>query len=174
MKRTLGLLLLAAVAACDGSGSAEAPAPHELTADVVGTFCGMYVAEHPGPKGQVHLANKDEPLWFPSVRDTVAYLMLPEQQDEVVGIYVNDAAQIGDWDNPEPGTWIDAVEAWYVVGSDRTGGLGLPEIVPFSSLSAATDFAARHGGETMRLSDIPPAEVYDLAGHAESNAAPTL
>ena len=165
MNRWLCLLLLA-LAACDNADSAEAPPPQELTADVIGAFCGMYVAEHPGPKGQVFLGNNKEPLWFPSVRDTIAYLMLPEQQDEVVGVYVNDVAQLDDWDNPNPGTWVAAAEAWYVVGSDRTGGLGLPEIAPFSTVTAATDFAAVHGGTTMRLSDIPPSEVYDLVGQA--------
>ncbi len=168
MMRLLCILLLAVLAACDGAETAEAPPPQELTGDVIGAFCGMYVAEHPGPKGQVFLGNKEEPLWFPSVRDTIAYLMLPEQQDEVVGVYVNDVAQLEDWDKPDPGTWIAAADAWYVVGSDRTGGLGLPEIAPFSTLAAATDFAAAHGGTTMRLAEIPPSEVYDLVGQSET------
>ncbi|MCP4249250.1 MAG: copper resistance protein CopZ [bacterium] len=174
MRPILALILLAAVAACDENGSANAPPPHELTGDVIGAFDGMYVAEQPGPKGQVFLANKKEPLWFPSVRDTIAYLMLPEQQDEIVGIYVNDVAQLGDWDNPEPGTWVAAADAWYVVGSDRTSGLGLPEIVPFSTLPTAMDFVARHGGRTMRLADIPPSEVYDLASEADQSGGSTL
>ena len=167
MKRILCTCILLGLVACEGNDVAQAPPPDELTADVVGTFCNMYVAEHPGPKGQVFLSHQDKPLWFPSVRDTIAYLMLPEQDDEAVAVYVNDVAQITDWDRPEPGTWIRARDAWYVIGSDRTGGLGLPEVAPFSTEQAARDFSTVHGGTLMRLAEIPPTAIYDLASHAQ-------
>ena len=47
-------------------------------------------------------------------------------------MYVNDMG-VARWEAPEPGTWIDANGAWYVIGSDRMGGMGVPEAVPFAA-----------------------------------------
>ncbi|MFQ5972181.1 MAG: nitrous oxide reductase accessory protein NosL [Alphaproteobacteria bacterium] len=158
----LGGALALVLVGCDEQDVAALPSPREPTADTVGNFCGMYLGEHPGPKGQIFLADEDEPLWFPSVRDTIAYLMLPEREADAIAIYVNDMARATNWETPEPGTWVAATEAWYVVGSDRTGGMGLPEVVPFSEEAAADEFAARHGGHVMRLADVPPEEIFEL------------
>ncbi len=40
---------------------------------------GMTVLDHNGPKGQVFLTNRQQPLWFTSVCDTIAFTRLPEQ-----------------------------------------------------------------------------------------------
>ena len=71
----LASMLAAAVvlAACERSTpTAAAPPPIEVTADATGHYCGMLLAEHEGPKGQIHLSSRSEPVWFSSVRDTVA------------------------------------------------------------------------------------------------------
>lgn len=114
----------------------------------------MIVVDHKGPKGQVWLEGHDEPLWFTSVRDTIAFLRLPEEPKSVVAVYVNDMGRAS-WDVPEPGTWIDARTAWYVIDSDRRGGMGAPEAVPFGNRSAAQAFTRRHGGRIVRLDEIP-------------------
>jgi copper chaperone NosL len=59
------------------------------------------------------------------------------------------------WEQPEPGTWIDAHAAWFVIGSSRVGGMGLPEAVPFGIEADATAFAAANGGRIVRLAEIP-------------------
>ncbi len=43
----------------------------------------------------------------------------------------------------------------FVVGAEVAGGMGAPEIVPFSDHERAQDFIAQYGGEAMRLPDIP-------------------
>jgi copper chaperone NosL len=60
------------------------------------------------------------------------------------------------WASPETGTWIDARAAWYVIGSDRRGGMGAPEPVPFSDREAAARFSESHGGSVAAYAELPP------------------
>lgn len=148
----LGVLL--PLAGCGDDEEAAKPAAQELTREAIGHYCNMIVADHLGPKGQILLKDRDEPVWFSSVRDTIAFTMLPEEPKDIAAIYVNDMAKAS-WDSPEPGTWIDARETWYVIESDRVGGMGAPEAVPFSEQAAAEAFAAQHGGRVMAFADVP-------------------
>ena len=52
--RRLALIALLVLAACKEE-LAEAPDPVDLTPDALSYFCQMNVAEHGGPKGQIHL-----------------------------------------------------------------------------------------------------------------------
>lgn len=145
---------------CDGRAPAvPPPPPAEVQADAVGHYCGMLLVDHEGPKGQIHLASRAQPVWFSSVRDTLAFLRLPEEPRDVVAAYVNDMGRARRWEQPEPGTWIEARQAWFVIESDLRGGMGAPEAVPFSDRAAADAFVARHGGRVVRLADIPDAYV---------------
>lgn len=154
MRRVLALAVIAALAACAREQPPEAPPPLELTREHIGYYCNMTVADHRGPKGQIHLSGAAEPLWFASVRDTLTFTLLPEESKSVAAIYVNDMGR-ADWDAPEAGTWVEARQAFYVVGSRRTGGMGAPEPVPFAEQAAALRFAAEHGGEVVPYGDIP-------------------
>lgn len=152
------LVALAAslLAACDAEPEAVAPVtPVEVTSDAIGRYCGMLLADHEGPKGQIHLAGSDEPLWFSSVRDTIAFTRLPEESKDIAAIYVNDMGEAQTWAQPEPGTWIEARDAWFVIESSRRGGMGAPEAVPFSDEAAAEAFRSAHGGKLVRFDDIP-------------------
>ena len=150
------LAVLLATAACDRPGPAgPPPAPVEASDEASGHYCGMLLSDHQGPKGQIHLESRDEPIWFSSVRDTIAFLRLPEEPRDVAAAYVNDMGRARNWDQPEPGTWVEALDAWFVVESGMQGGMGAPEAVPFSSQSAAGEFRNRHGGRVVRLDDIP-------------------
>lgn len=174
-RRLAGLLLAATVAGCDGTEEmAELPLPHEVSGDATGYYCGMLLSEHGGPKGQIHLKGQDEPVWFSSVRDTLAFTMLDEEPRGIAAIYVNDMARATNWKQPEPGTWVDARAAWFVIESRRMGGMGLPEVVPFGTEDAARSFAAQNGGRVVRLADIPKAYVLgtpDLPPETDSNHA---
>lgn len=169
-------LALAAVVALPGCErgtptAAAAPPPADVHADATGRYCGMLLVDHEGPKGQVHLASRAEPVWFSSVRDTIAFLRLPDEPKDVVAVWVSDMARARHWEQPEPGLWVDARQAWFVVDSDRRGGMGAPEAVPFSDLAAAEAFRARHRGRVVRLADIPDAYVLGPADGPESAAA---
>ena len=165
----IALLALFGVAGCgDDDEIVAKPAPVEPTRDASGHYCGMILLDHKGPKAQVHLPDEEEPVWFSSVRDAIAFTMLPEEPRNYTAIYVNDMG-VARWDGPEPGTWIDANTAHYVIGSERMGGMGVPEAVPFAERDAAERFAAAHGGRIVALSDVP--ESYIFAYAEEDDAA---
>jgi len=140
---------------CYGETDAVLPAPQELTRDAVGHYCGMIVADHSGPKAQIFKADSDTPLWFASVRDAFAFMMLPGEAKNVRAIYVNDMGLAANWGSPEQGTWINAWEAFFVLGSKRKGGMGLKEAVPFSTSEAAKTFTVQHGGRIVGFSKVP-------------------
>lgn len=144
------------LAGCERSTApTAAPPPAEVGAEATGYYCGMLLVEHEGPKGQIHLASRSGPVWFSSVRDTVAFLRLPEEARDIAAIYVNDMGKATNWESPEAGSWIDARAAWFVIDSVQRGGMGAPEAVPFSDQAAAEAFRSRHGGRLVKLAEIP-------------------
>ena len=159
MRAMLAALALLALAACREE-TAALPDPAAMTEEAVGHYCQMGLLEHPGPKGQVHLSGMPYPLFFSQVRDAIAYQRMPEQSHMIAVIYVSDMGAAGaSWEDPGAENWIAADTAHYVVGSTIAGGMGAPELVPFSDPDRAAAFAAEHGGDVLRLADIPDAEV---------------
>lgn len=167
----LGTFLLVG---CDDGDSAAAnpPPPVALTREAVGHFCGMTLLEHPGPKGQILLRGDDRPIWFSSARDTVAFTLLDEESKVIRAIYVSDMARAPSWDDPGGSNWVEARRAWFVLGSDRRGGMGAEEAVPFSDRAAADRFATEHGGRVLRLTELPRDWVLGDVGGAASPARP--
>ncbi len=153
-KTALVLLILAFLAGCQNEGTAQKPQPAFLSEDDIGYFDQMIVMDHVGPRAQVHLAGTAEPLWFSSVRDGLAYFKSPEQQAQILALYVNDIGVAQSWDEMGTGNWIDAQAAFFVVGSDARGGICAPEFVPFSDEVKAQEFARERGGEILGLTDI--------------------
>lgn len=145
---------------CSGdSAQTEKPVAIALTEEAAGHYCQMVILEHAGPKAQLHLAGMFAPLWFSQVRDGIAYLKSPEQSAEILVLYVNDMGSAVSWVTPGKDNWIDAADAYFVVGSDAIGGMGAPELAPFAEMEKAEDFASQHGGEVMRLAEISVEDV---------------
>lgn len=169
MKRALFFVL--ALAACQEE-VAQTTDPLPLTETAVGHFCQMNLFEHEGPKAQIHLEGlPGAPLFFSQVRDAVVYLRLPEQSHKVLAVWVNDMGAPGaTWANPGAANWIDATTAHFVVGSVREGGMGAPEFVPFADATEAKAFSQDHGGNVMRLDDIPD----DLVMAPSADAEPAI
>ncbi len=168
-------LLMAALGGCDDSKQARIlPSPIEPTEASVSHFCGMLLAEHPGPKGQIFLEGRKEPVWFSSVGEAVAYTMLPEEPTSPVAIYVNDMGQAKNWAQPEAGAWVEARRAWFVLGSDLHQAAGMSdterEPIPFSNRAAALVFAKEHGGRIVRFSEIRQEDVLGSGVSAQSSA----
>jgi copper chaperone NosL len=157
--RALLLLLVLPLTACGEDEKAAAPQPIEPGRSDVGYYCGMTIVDHPGPKAQIFLAGRDQPLWFTQVRDAIAFTRLPEEPRDIRAVWLNDMGRATRWEAPEAGAWIAASEAWYVLGSDRRGGMGAPEAVPFGTEAAARAFAAAHGGRVLRLDEIRDEDV---------------
>lgn len=152
MKRLLLAVLL--LAACQEE-EARAPDPVSMTGEALGHFCMMQLDQHPGPKAQIHLSGLPDPIFFAQVRDALAYVKGPERDADILAFYVSDMGVAASWALPGIDNWSDAATAHFVVGADVTGGMGAPEIAPFSDAVAARAFATRKGGQVMRLEDIP-------------------
>lgn len=160
--RAILLAAMLALAGCDQHDTGAAmPAPQEVTSDSTSEFCGMGVTEHPGPKGQIFVADRKAPYWFSSVRDAIAFTRLPEEPKAITAIYVNDMGKATDWDRPEPGTWIDAKRAWFVIGSAKRGGMAAEsEAVPFGDRAKAEAFVSANGGRIVRFQEVPDDYVF--------------
>jgi len=148
------LLSLGLMACSDNPTEVETPVAMAAPDDATGYYCGMLLPEHEGPKGQIHLGSRDRPIWFTSVHDTIVFTRLPEEPRDITAIYVHDMGQDNDWDDPAD-IWVSADEAWFVIGSERVGGMGMPEAVPFSSEADAEAFITVYGGDIARLDEIP-------------------
>jgi copper chaperone NosL len=181
MRKTILLASFAgalALAGCNAQKTAEAPPPpQEMTDSAIGHYCGMNVLEHTGPKGQIILASRKDPVWFSSARDAISFTLLPEEPRDIRAIYVSDMAKAPSWDKPGANNWVDAKQASFVIGSRRQGGMGGDEAVPFSDRSAAEKFVAEYGGRVVAFAEVPrdyvlgaTAEVKGAAGPAPDSA----
>jgi copper chaperone NosL len=167
MRILSSLLALVLLAGCNEiAATSVMPPPATLNSDAMGVFCGMNLLEHPGPKGQIITAGRIDPFWFTSVRDTVAFTLMPEQPRDIRAIYVSDMARAPSWEDPGATNWIDARKAFFVIESARRGGMGAAEAVPFGDHAAADAFAADNGGRVVTFAEIPHAYVLgsDAAG----------
>jgi copper chaperone NosL len=162
------LVVPIALAACQKE-TAQRPSPQKMTAEAIGHYCGMNLLEHPGPKGQIFAASLIEPVWFSSVRDTLAFTMLPDEPKDIQAIYVSDMGKAPSWDKPGSDNWIEARKALFVIGSRRKGGMGGDEAVPFSERTAAEKFVAENGGEIVSFDQVPRS--YVLASSVDKSDA---
>jgi len=151
----LALLVPLALAGCNEKQAAKIPSPHRMTAEDIGHYCGMNVLEHPGPKGHIFAASLIEPVWFSSVRDTIAFTMLPDEPKDILAIYVSDMGKTPDWDKPGADNWIEARKALFVIESRVKSGMGGDEAVPFSDRATAEKFAGENGGRIVGFDEVP-------------------
>ncbi len=153
------LILVLMLAACREEVIFSTPVPVAMTEEALGHFCQMALSDMDGPKAQIHLAGMPDPIFFAQVRDGVAYLKGPEKTQEISAFYVSDMSQAASWENPGEENWISATDAFFVVGAAVTGGMGAPELAPFSNRGDAHEFVAQNGGAVMRISEVPAREV---------------
>lgn len=177
MKTKAALLVaLIALAGCSDDTTASIPKAVTMTEEALGHYCQMNLTEHPGPKAQVHLDGLAQPLFFSQVRDAIAYQRMPEQSHSIRTVYVSDmGAPTASWEQPGVDNWIPADKALFVVGSRITGGMGAPELVPFSARQKAEEFVAENGGEIRELAQIEDEDVLtpvEFATDADGNFLP--
>ena len=114
--------------------------------------CGMIITNFPGPKGQVMTEKDQSILKFCSTRDMFSWLLQPENISRKHLAYVHNMAQT-EWANPDDTQLINAREAFYVIGSKRSGAMG-PTLASFATASEAEAFAREHGGNVLAFADI--------------------
>jgi copper chaperone NosL len=155
--KAIALVGLLVLQGCSDEEANVTPPPLAMPADATGHYCGMLLAEHVGPKGQILLQGGDRPVWFTSVRDTFTFLALPEEPKDIAAIYVSDMAKAPSWEIPGAENWIAAGDALYVIESDRAGGMGGAEAVPFGNEAAAQAFVGQHGGRVVPFGEATTA-----------------
>lgn len=102
--------------------------------------CGMFVAKYPNWLSQIILDN-DTVLTFDGMKDLMVYYFHPEKygdagKDNLKEIWTKDYYSL---------KWLDARQAFFVIGSDVYGPMG-HEFIPFASQEAATSFLTDHRG----------------------------
>ncbi|SHJ73354.1 copper chaperone NosL [Shimia gijangensis] len=173
MRPLLIVALAFGLAACKEDSAKAPPPPVELTESALSFFCQMDIADHGGPKGQIHLEGFPQPLFFAQVRDLVAYLKSPERDARITAVYVSDMGVAETWELPGKSNWIIADAALFVVGAPVAGGMGAPEIVPFAKAADADGFIAQYGGQSMPLQDIPDEAALGAVDFAQKLETPS-
>lgn len=167
----LGFLALAGCSEPPPTATEKPAAVHMESGDEC-HVCGMAITGFPGPKGEVITEKQQQVHKFCSTKDMFSWVLQPENIKRDHTLYVHDMAQ-SEWDSPVDTALIDAREAFYVVGSGRLGAMG-PTLASFAEQTAASEFAAQHGGNVKAFADIgmadlnagaPAAEDSDKAAH---------
>ncbi|MBL3555405.1 MULTISPECIES: nitrous oxide reductase accessory protein NosL [Marinobacter] len=130
----------------------EKPEPVHFESGDECHVCGMAITRFPGPKGEAITAREEKVNKFCSTRDMFSWALQPENAKRDHTLYVHDMAQT-DWEHPDDTALIDAREAFFVVGSERTGAMG-PTLASFASEESANDFADEFGGEVVQFNDV--------------------
>jgi copper chaperone NosL len=115
-------------------------------------LCGMIITKFPGPKGQLYQRGNANNLKFCSTRDMFAYFLDPEHQHNIQQAFVHNMA-VNTWEQPDDKTYIDAREAWYVIGSNKRGAMG-PTLASFADQKSANSFADKQGGKLYQFDDL--------------------
>lgn len=150
------ILLMLVLFACDNSAPKQIYTPQAVTRDDIGYYCNMIVEDHSGPKGQILLTGTEKAIWFTSVRDAVAFNLLPEEAKNIGAFFVT-AMDEAEWSHPEKknSNWTDAQSALYVIESKQLGGMGQMEVIPFKRQQSASNFVEKYGGKIVSYIDIP-------------------
>lgn len=159
----------------DSADSTAAPEPIALTDGQTCDACGMTIADHDGPAGQVFYADapddRDGPARFDSVRELLVFDAEHTRRGwDRRAAFVTDYSSVDYALREREGTtsisshvaadeFADATGLSYVVDSEIGGSMGA-DIVPFSDRDDAATFADTHGGtvqswDGVRSSDAP-------------------
>ncbi len=80
---------------------------------------------------------------------------MPDSPRGLDAIYVTDMAIVKNMRQPEPESWMDARDAYFVTESKLPGGMGGEDPLPFSDRTKAEEFVADYGGKILTFSEIP-------------------
>jgi nitrous oxide reductase accessory protein NosL len=158
------VLLLAVTAGCAAPGSKSAGQsaakgvsqvalgqPMEISENVSCGKCGMYPAQY--PRWHAQIIFKDGLMTpFDGCKCMFNFLFAMDKFDKTHSRDDVEVAWVKDFNS---GTWINAVEAHYVVGSSMMGPMG-KELIPFTDNAAAMQFHQEQGGAIMEYGAITP------------------
>ncbi|WP_435096717.1 nitrous oxide reductase accessory protein NosL [Halorubrum sp. N11] len=171
---TIGIGGLAGCLGDEASAPTEPPAPVALDEGKACDACGMMIADHGGPNGQVfyagdHPPGRDGPAWYDSLSELVTdRAAAVDRGHEPVATYVTDYAAV-EYEITEAGdgrvisshvsaeSFVDWDDAVYAVETGVIGAMG-PDVLPFADSAAAESFVETEGGRVVE----PDAVTVDL------------
>ena len=116
-------------------------------------LCGMLITHFSGPKGELFRKETGDKVFkFCSTRDMFSYYLDPENKRNVSQMLVHDMSKMP-WGTINDEYFIDAKNAWFVSGSEKTGAMG-KTLASFSLETDAVAFAKEFGGEVLSFGDI--------------------
>ena len=136
--------------------STAAAAPlEEVKSDARCPVCGMFVAKYDVWITQIRYDDFTV-FSFDGVKDMMAYYHNPatyngQAQEKITGIWVKDYYSL---------KWLDARQAFFVIGSDVHGPMG-HELIPFASKTAAESFLTDHHGRQILVFDEITADIIE-------------
>ena len=132
-------------------GKAKLPAPRKVTSTTTSKLCGMFLKQYPGPESQIIYRN-GKTYFFCDTVELFEWIHLKSVAVRVpLVMYVQDMAH-NSWEHPDD-NFINAKNAYYVIGSKRMGCMG-PTFVSFSSRTAAGKFIEKYGGKIYKFNEI--------------------
>ncbi len=138
-------------------GAAEITVPKPAAREKC-PVCGMFVAKYPDWLTAVRLKDGSH-VYFDGAKDMFKYLHDPKRYDPARR--PEDIAVVAVMDYYEL-TWIDAREAWFVLGSDVYGPMGR-ELIPLKREADAREFMKDHKGtRIIRFSEATPGVIKSL------------
>ncbi|KAA3649525.1 MAG: nitrous oxide reductase accessory protein NosL [Proteobacteria bacterium] len=155
MLRYAIVLFIASVllAACQTDTQQNTTAtPQIITSGDSCHLCGMIIKNFPGPKGQAFVKGNQQAQKFCSTLDLFSFVLQPENQTQVSQVFVHDMGAT-DWQNPEDEFFINAANAWYVVGHNQRGAMG-HTLASFAVQQKARQFCQQNGGRVIAYDDI--------------------
>ncbi|WP_418284614.1 nitrous oxide reductase accessory protein NosL [Halorubrum sp. DTA46] len=149
----------------EASAPTEPPDPVALGDGRACDACGMVIADHGGPNGQVfyagdHPPDRDGPAWYDSLTELVTdRAMAVDRGRDPVATYVTDYAAV-EYEITEAGggrvisshvaaaSFVDWDDAVFAVETGVVGAMG-PDAIPFSERPAAESFVDAEGGRVV-------------------------
>jgi len=133
-----------------GIGNAETISPMQPSKEDKCPVCGMFVYKY--PDWTAHIIFKDgAAVFFDGCKDLFKYYLdlkkySPGRKiEDIAGVYVNEYYEM---------KTINAVNAYFVVGSDVYGPMGY-ELIPLASIEDAETFRNDHKGkEILRFREV--------------------
>ena len=157
IKAALILCLLLTASACSDNAAQQAVIHKAVAMESSDEchLCGMLITHFDGPKGEVFRKEQGGKVFkFCSTRDMFSYYLDPENTRNVSQILVHDMSKMP-WgsDSIDDKYFIDAKQAWFVTGSEKTGAMG-KTLASFSLQTDAQAFAKEFGGKVLSFKDI--------------------
>jgi nitrous oxide reductase accessory protein NosL len=143
---------------CAGVCAAEETRPVKPSPKDKCPVCGMFVAKYPDWIGEI-IFDDASVFFFDGAKDLFKYYFNlskyspKKDKSQIAAIYVTEYYDVD---------FIDARDAYYVLGGDVYGPMGR-ELIPFRTQSDAEEFVKDHKGkEIVRFQDVTPALIQSL------------